>query len=289
MALNNSEVKKPISLKVIDGKIIRKTKSYNDIDLNNWKEYSHVETGTLWLFPSRAKGAGHKFEYHGNFIPQIASQLIERYTKPGDVVLDMFLGSGTSAIEAVNMNRRIVGVELKEELASYVAEKFTPAARQNSVQIINGNSGSTEVREKISDALQHWGKEKAQLLVLHPPYADIIKFSDKQEDLSNCSSTEQFIDMFCDVAQNGYDFLEKGRYAALVIGDKYAKGELIPLGFLCMQIMNEIGFKTKSIVVKNIQGNEIGKGRAGNLWRYRALAGGFNIFKHEYVIIFEKK
>ena len=289
MALNNSEIKKPVRLKLIDGKIIRKTKPYNDIDLNNWKEYSHVETGTLWLFPSRAKGLGHKFEYHGNFIPQIAAQLFERYTKPDDVILDMFLGSGTSAIEAVNMNRKIVGVELKEELAKYVEEKFSPAEKQNSVQVVNADSGSIEAKEKISLALEQFGKEKAQLLVLHPPYADIIKFSNKKEDLSNCATTEQFIDMFCDVAQNGYDLLEKGRYAALVIGDKYAKGELIPLGFLCMQIMNEIGFKTKSIVVKNIEGNEIGKGRAGNLWRYRALAGGFNIFKHEYVIIFEKK
>ncbi len=55
-----------------------------------------------------------------------------------------------------------------------------------------------------------------------------------------------------------------------------------------MQKMNEIGFKTKSIIVKNIEGNEIGKGKTGNLWRYRALAGGFYIFKHEYIIIFEK-
>lgn len=125
--------------------------------------------------------------------------------------------------------------------------------------------------------------------MLHPPYADIIKFSQLKEDLSNCASTEQFLDMFKDVAQNGYDCLEDGRYAALIIGDKYAKGELIPLSFLCMQKMNEVGFKTKSIIVKNIEGNEIGKGRTSNLWRYRALAGGFYIFKHEYIIIFQKK
>lgn len=53
------------------------------------------------------------------------------------------------------------------------------------------------------------GEEKAQFLMLHPPYDDIIKFSDKKEDLSNCESTEQFYDMFEKVAKNGYDLLEK--------------------------------------------------------------------------------
>jgi hypothetical protein len=82
--------------------------------------------------------------------------------------------------------------------------------------------------------------------------------------------------------------LEPGRFAILVIGDKYTRGELVPLGFYCMERMQRVGFRVKGIVVKNIQGNELGKGRDGNLWRYRALAGGYYIFRHEYVIVFQK-
>lgn len=289
MVTNSSEFTGKPELKLIQGSTVRKTKPYNDIDLNNWKEYDEIETGTLWNFNSRAKGAGHKFDYHGNYIPQIAHQLYTRYTKPGDVVLDLFLGSGTSAIEALNMDRRCIGVELKEEMVDYVKNKFTVEQRRNSVKVLNGDSSSVEVNEQISDALAKFGKEKAQFVVLHPPYADIIKFSNMNEDLSNCLNVDEFLEKFKLVAQNGYDNLEKGRYAALIIGDKYAKGELVPLGFQCMQMMNEVGFKTKSIIVKNIEGNEIGKGKTANLWRYRALAGGFYIFKHEYVMIFEKK
>lgn len=278
-----------VDLKVISGNTAKKTKPYNDIDLNNWKAYEHVETGTLWMFSARAKGNGHKFTYHGNYIPQIAEQLYSRYTKPDDVVLDLFLGSGTSAIEAVNMGRRCIGVELKPELALQVEDSVKSIGGRNLVDVISGDSSSESTKQEIQQSLENIGREKAQFLVLHPPYADIIKFSDKKEDLSNCETTEEFLEMFKAVAKNGFDLLENGRYAALIIGDKYAKGELIPLSFLCMQKMNEIGFKTKSIIVKNIEGNEIGKGRTGNLWRYRALAGGFNIFKHEYIMIFEKK
>ncbi len=264
--------------------LVKKTKNYNDIDLNNWKEYGHIETGTLWTFSSRARNNGHKFDYHGNFIPQIAEQLFSRFTRPKDIVLDLFLGSGTSAIEAVSRERKCIGVELKPELVEKVKEKINT----NLVDIICADSTSADAKDKINNSLKKFGADKAQFLVLHPPYADIIKFSDKRKDLSNCSTTEEFLDKFADVARNGYDCLEKGRYAALIIGDKYSKGELVPLSFLCMQKMNEAGFKTKSIIVKNIEGNEIGKGRTNNLWRYRALAGGFYIFKHEYIMIFQK-
>ena len=91
------------------------------------------------------------------------------------------------------------------------------------------------------------------------------------------------------VARHGFDLLEPSRFAVLVIDDKYSRGELIPLGFYCMDRMRQAGFRPKAIVVKNITGNERGKGRASNLWRYRALAGGYYLFRHEYVMIFRKR
>ena len=265
-----------------------KTTAYNDINLKNWKDYPDVKTDTFWQFPTRLRTGGHSNEYHGNYIPQIAQQLYQRYTKKGDVVLDMFFGSGTSGIEAVNEGRRCIGVELKQDLVDSVNEKFTEKQRVTDVNIICGDSASDEILDKIQARLDVMGEEKAQLLILHPPYDDIIKFSDKKEDLSNCESTEQFYDLFEKVAKNGYELLEKGRFAALIIGDSYKNSEVQPLGFECMQRMKNLGFKLKSIIVKDIQGNERAKGKTANLWRYRALAGGFSIFQHEYIFIFQK-
>lgn len=279
-------IQKP-DLKVVDDKAI-KTTAYSDINLKQWRDYSHVKTDTLWEFPTRLKEGGHSNEYHGNYIPQIAQQLYERFTKKGDIVLDLFFGSGTSGIEAINMQRRCIGVELKDELAEAVSEKFTPKQLVTDVNIICADSTSQEAKDKIQARLDVMGEKKAQFLVLHPPYDDIIKFSDKKEDLSNCSSTEEFYDLFEKVAKNGYDLLEKGRFAALIIGDSYKDSQIQPLGFECMRRMNNLGFITKSIIVKDIQGNEKAKGKTANLWRYRALAGGFYIFKHEYVMIMQK-
>ncbi len=292
MAVNSRNLKRKEKVSQPDLKVVEKskvlTKPYNDIDLNRWKEYGHIKTDTLWEFPNRVKENGHSYDYHGNYIPQIAQQLYERFTKKNDIVLDLFFGSGTSGIEALNMGRRCIGVELKQEMVDYVSEKFTPKQLVTDVNLICGDSASSEITDMIQARLDVMGREKAQFLVLHPPYDDIIKFSNKKEDLSNCASTEEFYDLFENVARNGFEKLEKGRFAALIIGDKYSKGQYIPLSFGCMERMNRAGFITKAIIVKDIQGNEKAKGKQANLWRYRALYGGFYIFKHEYVMVFQK-
>jgi hypothetical protein len=169
-----------------------------------------------------------------------------------------------------------------------VGRKIPADKKHSHIEILQGDSASPATVKKIKEALSSMGAEHAQLLMLHPPYADIIQFSKSKKDLSNAESTDAFLDMFEQVARNGYNLLEPGRFAALVIGDKYAAGELVPLGFQCLDRMNKVGFKTKSIIVKNIEGNEKAKGKDNNLWRYRALAGGFYIFKHEYVMVFQK-
>jgi hypothetical protein len=269
-------------------------KRINDIDLGRWRDYEHVWTDSLWLIGPRDRSGGHQLDYHGNFVPQIATQTFTRYTRKGEVVLDLFLGSGTSAIEAVRLERRCIGVELKPELIDYVRAKLADQAAPEAgspdapVRLLQGDSAAPGTPKRVRQALAAWGQTHAQLLVLHPPYHDIIRFSERPEDLSNASTLDAFLTLFERVVRNGWELLEPGRYAVLVIGDAYTRGELVPLGFECMQVCRQLGFRPKAIVVKDIQGNERGKGRAKNLWRYRALAGGYYIFTHEYVMILQK-
>ena len=267
------------------------TPPYSDIDPSRWREYDQVWTDSLWWIEARDRTGGHQLDYHGNFIPQIATQTFLRYTRENDVVLDLFLGSGTAAIEAVRLNRRLIGVELKPDLVEAVRAKVPPALLGSRIHVLQGDSTRPETASRVQGLLATMGAEGAayaQLLVLHPPYHDIIHFSNDPADLSNASSLEAFLDLFGTVARHGFDLLEPGRFAVLVISDKYARGELVPLSFYCLERMQATGFRPKAIVVKNIEGNERGKGRDNNLWRYRALAGGYYIFKHEYVMIFQK-
>ncbi|XOB42417.1 MAG: TRM11 family SAM-dependent methyltransferase [Candidatus Nealsonbacteria bacterium] len=263
----------------------------NDLNLNNWKEYKDILTDSLWIIGARDKSGAHTGEYHGNFIPQIPTQLMRRFTKKGDVVLDTFLGGGTTLIECRRLGRHGIGIELISKIArmaknNIAKQKFLNGGIKTS--IIVGDSTQKKTRDLTTQMLKNYRKKNVQLIIMHPPYHDIIKFSNNPDDLCNTGSVEEFTKKLGAVVNNFIDLLEKKHYLAIVIGDKYTNSEWVPLGFYTMQeTMKNPSLKLKSILVKNMVGNRA-KRNQENLWRYRALVGGFYIFRHEYILLFQR-
>lgn len=263
-----------------------RTGAINEIDLNRWKAYDDILTDSLWLIERRDSSGVHSADYWGNFVPQIPNQLMRRYTRRGDWVLDPFVGSGTTLIEGQRLGRNTLGVELQPQIAERARALVAAEPNRYGVasHIVTGDSAEADFRALLAER----GAASAQLALLHPPYHDIIRFSDDPRDLSNAASVEAFLDRLARVVTGVAAALDRGRYLALVIGDKYSRGEWMPLGFLSMQAVQAQGFTLKSIVVKDINGTA-GKRSQKELWRYRALVGGFYVFRHEYVFLFKKR
>jgi DNA modification methylase len=212
--------------------------------------------------------------------------MMMRYTKRNDWVLDCFLGSGTTLIESKRLGRNGIGIELNPKVVDE-AKKYIDA-EPNKFNVISEILIGDSRKIDLKPILNKYNINQVQLLIMHPPYHDIIQFSNDSNDLSNSENTESFLKKFGEVVDNMTPFLEKGRYLALVIGDKYSKGEWIPLGFYCMNEILKRPYILKSIIVKNFEETRA-KRNQKELWRYRALVGGFYIFKHEYIMLFKKK
>lgn len=274
--------------------IIRPMKTINDLKLDAWKEHTDIVTDSLWLITERDRSGAHNNAYHGNFVPQIPHQMMRRFTKKGDVVLDAFLGHGTTLIESKRLGRHGIGIELIPDVAriakkNIASEPDASASSKLMSEVIVADSTSAVARTKVIEALEKVGRSSVQLIVLHPPYHDIVKFSDRKEDLCNSATVEEFTERFGDVIENLSTLLDRGRYMALVIGDKYANSEWVPLGFYLMQetMRRAKDMRLKSVLVKNMANNRA-KLNQEQLWRYRALVGGFYVFKHEYIFVFKK-
>jgi DNA modification methylase len=263
-----------------------RTSKINDINLNRWKEYDDIRTDSLWIIDRRDSTGVHSADYWGNFIPQIPNQMIKRYTRKGEWVLDTFVGCGTTLIESQRLGRNGIGIELQETVVQKARELISSEPNKYGVvsEVIYGDSATVGFKE----VLRKHNQESVQLLIMHPPYHDIIKFSNDLRDLSNAPSVEKFLEMMSAIVDNAAAVLDKGRYFILVIGDKYSRGQWIPLGFSTMNEILQRGFLLKSIIVKNFE-ETTGKRNQKELWRYRALVGGFYIFKHEYIFVFKKK
>jgi 16S rRNA G966 N2-methylase RsmD len=252
---------------------------FNDLDIKNWKELD-INTDSLWLIQNRDKTGKHSNYYHGNFIPQIPNQLIQRYTKKDEIVFEPFMGSGTTLFECENLQRKYIGTDINQEIINYANEKMQHSQAQ--FKISNCDVLDNEKLDKVIT-------QKVQFILMHPPYMDIVKFTDNKNDLSQINNINDFVKTYKIVCENTLKHLDKNRYFALVIGDVYKNSEVIPLGFYLMDmIKRNFKVKLKGTIVKNIEGNR-GKLGAGGIWRYRALNSDYYIFKHEYIFVFKKE
>src|SRR5438128_11472869 len=82
------------------------------------------ETTTVWSFPERGSWASHNGSYRGNWSPYVPRNLLLRYTAPGDLVLDPFVGGGTTAVEAALLGRRLVAGDLNSAAIAATREQL---------------------------------------------------------------------------------------------------------------------------------------------------------------------
>ncbi len=197
---------------------------HNDLDIGNWKDCD-INTDSLWFISGRDKSGKHSNVYHGNFVPQIPNQLIRRYTKKGETIFEPFMGSGTTLFECENLGRKYIGFDINQDIVNFVQENVDDC-ETNLTKCCNSIDSN-----EFDNAL----KKKVQFILMHPPYLDIVKFSDDENDLSHISDLNKFIEKFKIICENSLKYLEENRYFAIVVGDVYKNSEVKPLAFYCME------------------------------------------------------
>lgn len=234
-----------------------------------------LEMTTVWSFPKRGDWATHDAKYRGNWSPYIPRNIILRYSKEGDWVLDQFAGGGTTLVEAKLLNRNIVGVDVNETALERCREKCD-FERENTGQVIIKH-GDARNLDFIPD-------ESVDLICTHPPYANIIQYSeDIAEDLSHCK-VKDFLKEMNLVAAESFRILKTGKYCAVLMGDTRQKGHVIPISFEVMKIYEDAGFKTKEIIIK-----EQHNCKATGYWKTNSVKYNFLLLAHEYLFVFRKE
>lgn len=235
-----------------------------------------AECTTVWSFPERGNWATHNPTYRGNFAPQIPRNIIEMYSEKGDNVLDAMVGGGTTLIEAKLLCRNALGIDINPEALKRCEDALK----------FNHQPLSTQ-KLKLGDArnLSFLADNSFDLIVTHPPYLNIIKYSDGkiEGDLSNIASMPQFCDEIEKVASELFRVLKPNKYCAILIGDTRKGRHYVPLSMYVLQRFLKVGFVLKEDIVK-VQHNCAATRR----WQSKALRDKFYLIMHEHLFVFRK-
>jgi len=198
------------------------------------------------------------------------------YSEKGESVLDPMVGAGTTLIEAKLLGRNALGIDINPE-----AVRLAEAGLQ-----FRHHPPSTQ-KVQVGDArdLSFLKDESFDLVLTHPPYMNIIKYSEGKiaGDLSNIGSLPRFCDEIERIAGELLRVLKPDRYCAILIGDTRRGRHFVPLAFHVMQRFLKAGFVLKEDIIK-IQHNC----KFTERWRPKAQHDRFYLIMHEHLFVFRK-
>ena len=244
--------------------------------ITKWEpEDFELEMTTHWSFPKRGDWATHDAKWRGNWSPYIPRNILLRYSQEGDLVLDQFAGGGTTLVEAKLLNRDIIGVDVNDAALARCREKIAFEHE--------GAGGKVYIRKGDARELDFIPDEGIDLICTHPPYADIIKYSeDIEADLSRLK-VKDFLEAMKPVAAECFRVLKKGKFCTVLMGDTRQKGCMVPISFDVMRIFQEAGFTLKELIIK-----EQHNCRATGYWKTNSVKYNFLLIAHEYLFVFRK-
>ena len=182
------------------------------------------------------------------------------------------MGSGTTLVEAKLLNRNAIGVDINLQSVSI---------SETNLQFQCETKSRIHVRNASACNLNFIKDSNIDFICTHPPYANIIKYSEDIEGDISLLKCEDFLKEMSFVAQESFRVLKKGKMCAVMIGDIRQCGKVVPLGFRVMDCFLRAGFLSKEIIIK-----EQHNCRSTEYWQKQNKD--FLLLAHEYIFVFQK-
>ena len=265
-------------------KKVKKSKRLNDLDGKTWTRYS-ISIWNIIKSPEEMK-----LKHPAMFPKEVVERLIKIYTRKGDVVLDPFLGSGSTILAARTLDRKGVGFEIAEKFVKLTKKRLAQQLLDSKVDVEEPVIYEDDAR-KLLDYLK---PNSVDLVVTSPPYWDIHRqkrtadykeirpYTESKIDLGNISNYSEFINALKNIFEKVHIVLRLGKWCVIIVMDIRKKGKLYPLHMDIARMMQEIGFKFEDIIIWD-------RGLEYSNLRPLGYPYVFRVNKiHEYIMIFKK-
>lgn len=237
-----------------------------------------------------------KLKHPAMFPQQLVARLISIYTKnPGEVILDPFMGIGSTLKAAHNLGKKGIGFDLNKDYCKIAESRVT---KNEESENYNKKLKRFEPEIYCKDSrtlLKHLQPNSVDLVVTSPPYWDILNmkrsadmkdsrnYSDSKKDLGNINDYEAFLQDLKSVYAEVYKVLKPNKRCCCVVMDIRKKDKFYPLHEDQTRIMREIGFELEEYVIWDRQKEYNNMKTLGYPWVFR-----FNKV-HEFICIYWKR
>lgn len=215
---------------------------------------------TLWDYPSQDYGDTHQGRpgYKGATPSYIIWNLLQRYTKEKDLVVDPFCGSGTTLDVARDLNRRALGYDVhpsRKDIFRLDARKLPP-----------------ELTAKVD------------LIFMDPPYGTHLDYGDDPRDIGKLdASNPKYYDAMEQAFREAHRLLKPTKLLALYVSDSYVHGNpprFYPIGFELFERMRRVGFDPVDVIAVTRHNKTLDMGN------YRRAADEGNFFLRGFNYLF---
>ena len=224
-----------------------------------------VFTTTLWEYPSQHYGEGMQGDknYVGATPGWVIWQLLQRYTREGDVVVDPMCGSGTTLDVCADLGRKGVGFDLQPQREGI---------------------GLADARELPLES------GSADFFFMDPPYSTHIEYSDDPRCIGKLNAGGEdggvaYYEAMARTIEQGYRVLKDRRYFASYVSDSFKKGRpFMPSGVRLWQMMEQL-FKPVDHVCVVRKNAKLARGN----WHKAAEEGNYFLRGFNHLLIGKKE
>lgn len=182
------------------------------------KEWLKSQIG-VWQFYYEGRDIRDKQSHPSTFPISLATKVISLFTHEGELVLDPFVGSGTTLVAARDLSRNAIGFDLQEKYIQLCVERLATNSLFNKAQQIAIQDDARNIDKYIEP-------ETVSLIWTSPPYANLLNRARK-----NKSRRERDNGQLGKVEQYSQDSRDLGILSlqeySLVMGDIFER--LLPL------------------------------------------------------------
>ena len=235
-----------------------------------------------------------KLKHPAMYPIQLCEKLIQIYTKDdGEVILDPFMGVGSTIIAAKNLNKKGIGIDLSKEFFNIAKNRL------NNTQLsISKESSKYEPELHLGDSrkvLKNLQDNSIDLCINSPPYWDIlnqrrtadkkekVNYSDSNLDIGNINEYDKFLLELKHIYKEVYRVLKPNKRCCVVVMDIRKKDKFYPLHIDITKVMREVGFELEEFVIWDRQHEYNNMKTLGYPYVFR-----FNKV-HEFICVFWKR